>query len=161
MFTFIVPLPLTHSFLLLSTCILLIIAAGMATRTVYYFEFHRYVQKVGEAAAEAGSGPGSYDALNYIWHIDCCNPESGGGNGWGILNSLVGWNNTGTAGSISAYIVYWVVVIAYLVYAMWKENRLALAWRRGGSRVVIWESQRAKCAREKRAARRDASMVAV
>ena len=127
----------------------------MATRAVYYLEFYRYVRKVGDAAAESGSGPGSYDALNYIWHIDCCNPEdTSSGSGYGILNGLVGWNNTGTAGSIASYIVYWVVIIAYLVYAMWKENRLALAWRKkGGSMVVLWESKRAKAARQRREAR--------
>lgn len=127
----------------------------MATRSVYYLEFYKYVKKVGDAAAESGSGPGSYDALNYIWHIDCCNPEdTTSSSGYGVLNGLVGWNNTGTAGSISSYIVYWVVVMAYLVYALWKENRLALAWKRNGSRVVLWESGRAKRAREARETRR-------
>ncbi|CAO1632862.1 unnamed protein product [Sympodiomycopsis kandeliae] len=141
-------------FLLFSTCILLLIAAGMASRSVYYLEFYQYVKKVGDAAAESGSGPGSYNALNYIWHIDCCNPEdSSGGNGYGILNSLVGWNNTGTAGSIAAYIVYWVVIMLYLLYAFWKENRLALFFKKNGSKVFIWESARAKRAREARETR--------
>lgn len=84
-----------HSFLLISTCALLLIAAGMASRAVYYLQFYRYVQLVGGGAAESGSGPGSYDSQGYIWHLDCCNPEANkGGSGWSILNSLVGWNNT-------------------------------------------------------------------
>lgn len=113
-------------FLILSTCILLVIAAGMASRCVYYFTFYRYVLKVGDAAAESGSGPGSYDALNYVWHLNCCNPEdktNNGGGGWAILNSLVGWNNTATVGTILAYIFYWLTIASYLIYSSYSEKR--------------------------------------
>ena len=112
---------------------LLIIAAGMMSRSVYYLQFYKYVQRVGDAAAEGGAGAGSYDALNYIWHLDCCNPEdktNNGGSGWAILNSLVGWNNTANVGSILSYIFYWLAVSAYLVYSMIKEKR----GRKTGSR---------------------------
>ncbi|WFD28473.1 hypothetical protein MNAN1_003484 [Malassezia nana] len=89
-------------FLVFSTCALLIIDAGMFSRSVYYFQFFRYVQLVGDAAAESGSGPGSYDARNYIWHLDCCNPEdktNNGGSGWAILNSLARSLRTYSSGS--------------------------------------------------------------
>lgn len=92
-------------FLIASTCALLILASGMASRAVYYLQFYRYIQLVGGAAAESGSGPGSYYHAGYIWHLDCCNPEvNGGGSGWAILNSLVGWNNTATYGSVLMYV---------------------------------------------------------
>jgi high-affinity iron transporter len=112
-------------FLIASTCILLIIAAGMISRSVYYFTFYRYVQRVGDAAAESGSDAGSYDATNYVWHINCCNPEdkSSGGSGYSILNSLVGWNNTATVGTILSYIFYWLAIASYLIYSMIKEKR--------------------------------------
>lgn len=51
-------------FLLFSTGLLLLIAAGLFSRCIYYFQFFRYVQKVGDAAAEGGDGNGSFDALN-------------------------------------------------------------------------------------------------
>lgn len=113
-------------FLILSTCILLIIAAGMMSRSVYYLQFYQYVQLVGDAAAESGNGPGSYNARNYVWHLNCCNPENqtnNGGSGWAILNSLVGWNNTATIGSLLSYIFYWLAIAGYLVYTMIKEKK--------------------------------------
>ncbi|PWN25546.1 iron permease FTR1 [Jaminaea rosea] len=110
-------------FLLFSTCLLLLIAAGLFSRCIYYFQFYRYVQKVGDGAAEGGDGNGSFDALNYVFHLDYANPENNDG-GWGLLNALVGWNNTGTLGSILGYVFYWIVVVAWLVYIMAKEKRL-------------------------------------
>ncbi|KAL4400560.1 ferrous iron transmembrane transporter [Malassezia pachydermatis] len=112
-------------FLVFCTCALLIIAAGMFSRCVYYFQFYKYVQKVGDAAAESGSGPGSYNALDYVWHLDCCNPEdktNNGGSGWSILNSLVGWNNTATISTILSYILYWIAIAIYLCYYIIKER---------------------------------------
>lgn len=139
-----------HSFLLASTAILLLIASGMASRSVFGLEFFRYARKVGDAAAESGSGPGSYDATNYVWHIDCCNPnDQSGGNGWGLLNSLVGWNNTGTLGSILSYVAYWVIVTAYLLYSLWSEGRLALAYRWKGKRTALWESKKCVAKRQR------------
>lgn len=137
-------------FLIFSTCFLLLIASGMASRAVYYLQFYAYVQLVGDSAAESGDGPGSYNSQGYIWHFNCCNPEANkGGTGWGILNSLVGWNNTATYGSVFMYIGYWFAVAGYLWYQIWKEGRLAL--KVGGK--TYWESQRAVQVRERKALR--------
>lgn len=97
----------------------------MASRSIYYFQFYKYVRLVGDAAAESGSGPGSYNSLDYVWHIDCCNPEdkTNGGSGYAIMNSLVGWNNTATIGSILSYIFYWLAIISYLSYSHLTEKR--------------------------------------
>ncbi|CDS00683.1 probable Fer2-High-affinity iron permease [Sporisorium scitamineum] len=134
-------------FLIFSTCFLLLIASGMASRAVYYLQFYAYVQLVGDSAAESGDGPGSYNSQGYIWHFNCCNPEANkGGTGWGILNSLVGWNNTATYGSVFMYVVYWLAVAGYLWYQIWREGRLAL--RVGGK--TYWESKRAVQVRENR-----------
>lgn len=111
-------------FLVFSTCFLLVIAAGMFSRSVYYLQFYRYVQLVGDAAAESGSGPGSYDANNFVWHLDCCNPEdkSNGGSGWAILNSLFGWNNTATVGTILSYIFFWLAISSFLIFSHFREQ---------------------------------------
>lgn len=134
-------------FLVFSTCFLLLIASGMASRSVYYLQFYAYVQLVGDSAAESGDGPGSYNSQGYIWHFNCCNPEANkGGTGWGILNSLVGWNNTATYGSVFMYIGYWFAVAGYLWYQIWSEGRLAL--RFGGK--TYWESNRSIQARQRK-----------
>ncbi|SAM72504.1 probable high-affinity iron permease [Ustilago bromivora] len=127
-------------FLVGSTCFLLLIAAGMASRAVYYLQFYSYVKLVGDSAAESGDGPGSYDSQGYIWHFNYGNPENNkGGTGWGILNSLVGWNNTATYGSVFMYVGYWFVVAGYLWYQIWREGRLALRFRG----KTYWQSKRA------------------
>ena len=43
--------------------------------------------------------------------VQCCNPEIGGGGGWGIFNALFGWQNSATYGSVISYNVYWIAVI--------------------------------------------------
>ncbi|CAO1635837.1 unnamed protein product [Parajaminaea phylloscopi] len=110
-------------FLLFSTCLLLLISSGLFSRCIYYLQFYTYVKKVGDAAAEGGDGNGSFDALNYVWHIDYANPENNN-SGWGLLNALCGWNNTGTLGSILSYVFYWLAVIAFLGYSLYQEKRL-------------------------------------
>lgn len=67
---------------------------------------------IGGDAAETGSGPGSYDIRKSVWHVNCCNPEINGGGGWGIFNAVLGWTNSATYGSVLAYNLYWLGVIA-------------------------------------------------
>jgi high-affinity iron transporter len=40
----------------------------------------------------------------------CCSPGVGGGGGWGVFNSLFGWTNSATYGSVISYNLYWIVV---------------------------------------------------
>ncbi|KAE8233201.1 hypothetical protein CF326_g1758 [Tilletia indica] len=154
-------------FLIGSTGFLLLIAAGMAARGVYTLEFYQYVQLVGGGAAESGAGPGSYYWKTYVWHFNCCNPEvkTGAAGGWALLNSIVGWNNTATVGSILMYVFYWLAVATYLVYACWQEGRLRFSlpsFATRSSSKIIWESGRAKTRRvaieERRANRQHASV---
>ncbi|KAE8249468.1 hypothetical protein A4X03_0g6604 [Tilletia caries] len=157
-------------FLIASTGFLLLIAAGMASRAVYSLEFYKYVQLVGDAAAESGNGAGSYYWRTYVWHFNCCNPEdkTSSAGGWSLLNSIVGWNNTATVGSILMYVFYWLPIATYLVYACWQEGRLRLVLPSFASRNasrMLWESGRAKTRRvameERRAGRRHASVSRV
>lgn len=53
--------------------------------------------------------------------MQCCSPEFNGGGGWGIFNAILGWNNTGTYGSVIAYNVYWIFVIASFIVMRFKE----------------------------------------
>ncbi len=72
---------------------------------------HQWAKIIGGDAAQTGSGPGSYNIRQSVWHVNCCNPEINGGGGWGIFNSLLGWTNSATYGSVISYNVYWLAVI--------------------------------------------------
>lgn len=144
-------------FLLFSTSALLIIAAGMWSRSIYYLQFYKYVQLVGDAAAESGSGAGSYAPWDVFVHFDVGNPEDKkGGTGWGILNSLFGWNNSWSYGATIGYALFWAVIAAYLNVRMYLEGRLGLVFTWKGKEYKIWESARRKQHMQLRAARRAA-----
>ncbi|KAI8258069.1 High affinity iron permease ftrA [Colletotrichum sp. SAR11_239] len=99
-------------FLVISTCLLYLVAAGLFTRAVSNFEQQAWNNVVGGDAAELGNGPGSYDIDKSVWHVNCCSPELNGGGGWGIFNAILGWTNSATYGSVIAYNVYWIFVMA-------------------------------------------------
>lgn len=107
-------------FLIISTCILYLIAAGLFSRGVWFFENYVYNQKTGGDAAENGSGPGTYDISKSVWHVNCCNPLTD--NGWDVFNSLLGWQNSATYGSVISYCVYWLVLIVVLALMLFEEK---------------------------------------
>lgn len=107
-------------FLIISTCILYLIAAGLFSRGIWYFETYRYNQKTGGDASENGSGPGTYDITKSVWHVNCCNPETD--NGWDVFNALLGWQNSATYGSVISYNIYWIAVAVVLALMMYEEK---------------------------------------
>ncbi|KAH3916801.1 hypothetical protein HBI56_050320 [Parastagonospora nodorum] len=110
-------------FLVISTCFLYLVAAGLFSKGVWNLEQNAWVKLAGEGAAEAGAGPGSYDIRKSVWHVNCCSPLENGDGGWGIFNSLFGWQNSATYGSVISYNLYWVVVIAGFLFLGWKESK--------------------------------------
>ncbi|KAK1778468.1 iron permease FTR1 family-domain-containing protein [Copromyces sp. CBS 386.78] len=103
-------------FLVLSTSLLYLVAAGLFSRAIWAFENQQWANAIGSDAAELGSGPGSYDVDRSVWHVDCCSPAVNGGGGWGIFNAIFGWTNSATYGSVIAYNLYWlVVIVSFLV----------------------------------------------
>ncbi|KAJ5697799.1 hypothetical protein N7488_011483 [Penicillium malachiteum] len=103
-------------FLIISTCFLYLVAAGLFSRGIWYFQNNAWNNIIGGDASETGSGPGSYDIDQSVWHVNCCNPELNGGGGWGIFNALLGWTNSATYGSVIGYNLYWICVM--ISYAM-------------------------------------------
>ena len=103
-------------FLIASTCFLYLVAAGLFSRSIWYFEADAWNKQTGGDAAENGSGPGSYDIRASVWHVNCCNPVLNGGGGWGIFNALLGWQNSATYGSVIGYNVFGSDSIAANVY---------------------------------------------
>lgn len=107
-------------FLCVSTAILYLIAAGLFSRGVWDFEQNLYSRQTGGDAAENGSGPGTYNIHKTVWHVNCCNPEID--EGWDVFNSLLGWQNTATYGSIISYNCYWLFVIVMLSLMLFEEK---------------------------------------
>ncbi|QRV74646.1 iron transporter FTH1 [Ceratobasidium sp. AG-Ba] len=111
-------------FLVASTSFLLLIGAGLLSKSVGAFERHRFNVMVGGDVAEAGNGPGSYDVVGNIWHLDCCNPENKhDARGWAVFNAILGWSNNGSVGTVVSYILYWVIAIVALVRMKHREAR--------------------------------------
>ena len=57
-----------------------------------------------------------------MWHVNCCSPEINGGGGWGIFNSLFGWTNSATYGSVLSYNLYWVLVMVSFAVMRFQEK---------------------------------------
>jgi high-affinity iron transporter len=112
-----------HWFLIVSTCILLLVGAGLFSRSVGDFQRYAFNKGVGADVAELGNGPGSFDVDGNIWHLTYGNPELKDNSGWSIFNAILGWDNNATLGTILSYVFYWIAVIATLVFLKWKEGR--------------------------------------
>jgi high-affinity Fe2+/Pb2+ permease len=57
-------------FLVVSTCLLYLVAAGLFSRAVWSFEQQKWQQLIGADASELGAGPGSYDIGRSVWHVN-------------------------------------------------------------------------------------------
>ncbi|CAE6513619.1 unnamed protein product [Rhizoctonia solani] len=112
------------AFLVASTSLLLLIGAGLFSKSVGSFERYKFNTKVGGDVAEAGNGPGSYDVVGNIWHLKCCNPENKtDALGWSVFNAIFGWSNNGSIGTVLSYIFYWIAAIVVLVAMKHQEGR--------------------------------------
>jgi high-affinity iron transporter len=107
-------------FLVISTCILYLIAAGLFSRGVWFFETNTFNKATGGDASESGSGNGSYDITKTVYHVNCCNPELD--NGWDVFNALLGWQNTGYLGSVLAYNLYWLALMIVIFLMLFEER---------------------------------------
>lgn len=93
-------------FLLLSTALLLVIAAGLFAGAVH--ELEEYSKNE-----------------HFIWQLHCCHEEKDGI--WKILNAIVGWRDEATVGTLVSYICYWIFVAICL-------SLLRLKWKRDAER---------------------------
>jgi high-affinity iron transporter len=110
-------------FLIISTCLLYLVAAGLFSKAVWDFQQQDWNNIVGGDAAETGAAPGSYDISTSVWHVNDGNPELNGGGGWGIFNAILGWTNSATYGSVISYNLYWLLVIIGFVLMRYKETK--------------------------------------
>ncbi|KAL6891574.1 iron permease FTR1/Fip1/EfeU [Trichoderma longibrachiatum] len=110
-------------FLVASTCLLYLVGAGLFSRAVWSLEQGKWNKIVGSDASELGSGPGSYDIDNVVWHVNCCNPNVPNNGGWGIFQAILGWTNSATYGSVISYNLYWVFVMASFILIRFHETK--------------------------------------
>ncbi|PQE09592.1 Plasma membrane iron permease protein [Rutstroemia sp. NJR-2017a WRK4] len=107
-------------FLVASISVLYLIAAGMFSKSIWSFQYYIFAARVGSDVSEECNGAGSYDILETVWHVDCCNPETD--NGWDVFNAVLGWQNTATYGSVISYNIYWLF-ITFCVGCLLYEER--------------------------------------
>lgn len=108
-------------FMVASTCLLYLVAAGLFSKGLWQLELQHYINLCGgQDMLEVGSGPGLYDILRSVWHVNCCNGEIDGG--WMLFLAVLGWTNSATYWSVGGYIGYWVVIVA-VVYRKWRADQ--------------------------------------
>ncbi|KAN0116261.1 Iron permease FTR1 family domain containing protein [Russula decolorans] len=94
-------------FLVVMTNFILIISAGLFSKSVGSFEKNAFNHLIGGDTDSTGDGPGTFDVRGSIWHLNCCNPENNiDGDGWLIFGALTGWTNSATIGTVLSYVFY-------------------------------------------------------
>ena len=127
--------------MIVSTCFLYLVAAGLFSKGIWNFELQRFIDLCdGMDVSETGDGPGSYDINSSVWHVNCCNgevPEDGVF--WMLFTAIFGWTNSATYGSVFGYIFYWIVVISMFISLRFEERygRLPLI-------PLSWQQRRIK-----------------
>ena len=97
--------------LVIASCFLYTLASGLMSKGVWQIDLQRYVNNCdGQDMTELGTGPGSYDIKDSVWHVNWGGEKDGF---WVILTALFGWTNSATYGSVISYNVYWVCVIIF------------------------------------------------
>ncbi|KAI8346042.1 iron permease FTR1/Fip1/EfeU [Mortierella sp. GBAus27b] len=111
-----------HKFFTASTCLLLLLAAGLVAKGVAAFESYAWT-KLTNAQSDDG---GTYDPRINVWALKCCDPKNNNDGFAQLMNALFGWSNVASIGSVVCYIGYWLIVIVSLVFLKQKHRRAAL-----------------------------------
>ncbi|KAJ1748451.1 high-affinity iron permease [Coemansia sp. RSA 989] len=108
-----------HWFFVATTCLLYLIAAGLFSRAVWFFEMHVFAKYAGADPDAAGV----FDVRVNVWKLDYGDPEANDGSGWGIFNAILGWTNVATYGSVIGYCLYWAAICVALVVLRLYERK--------------------------------------
>lgn len=128
-------------FMIISTCFLYLVAAGLFSKGVWNFELQHFIDLCGGMdVSETGHGPGSYDINKSVWHVNCCNGEmQEDGVWWMLFTAIFGWTNSATYGSVISYNVYWIMVIAMFGALLYEEKMGVLPLV-----PLLWQQKRIK-----------------
>ncbi|KAF8981292.1 hypothetical protein BGZ46_003007 [Entomortierella lignicola] len=100
-----------HPFFVGSTCLLLLIAAGLVSKGIAAFEAYYWGKVTGAQSDDAGT----FDPRYNLWALKCCDPKQPDAGWWSVANALVGWTNVASYWSVGAYVAYWAVVVFWLI----------------------------------------------
>jgi high-affinity iron transporter len=125
-----------HQFFVGSTCLLLMIAAGLVTKGIAAFESDHWNRLTGAQSDDEGT----YDPRVNVWALKCCDPKQPDSEWWGVANSLLGWSNIASYWTIGSYILYWGAISGWLIHSKNKREKKALS---GEQRPLLGGSVRA------------------
>ncbi|KAF9107935.1 hypothetical protein BGX27_008540 [Mortierella sp. AM989] len=112
-----------HPFFVGSTCLLLLIAAGLVSKGIAAFEADYWNRATGAQSDDAGT----FDPRYNLWALKCCDPKKPDAGWWSVANALVGWSNIASYWSVGSYIAYWGIVIVWLVRLKNKRVKSTIA----------------------------------
>ncbi|KAF8942031.1 high-affinity iron permease [Haplosporangium gracile] len=100
-----------HPFFVGSTCLLMLLAAGLVSKGVAAFEADHWNRLTGAQSDDAGT----FDPRYNLWALKCCDPKQPDAGWWSVANALVGWSNIASYWTVGSYIMYWGLVSAWLI----------------------------------------------
>lgn len=105
-----------------STCLLLLVAAGLVAKGIAAFEADRWMNLTGALSDDDAT----YDPRVNVWALKCCDPKQPDAEWWSVFNAILGWSNIASYWTICGYILYWVVIVVSLVHLDAKRKRKAI-----------------------------------
>ncbi|KAG0050687.1 hypothetical protein BGZ83_004517 [Gryganskiella cystojenkinii] len=105
-----------------STCLLLLVAAGLVAKGIAAFEADRWMNLTGALSDDAAT----FDPRVNVWALKCCDPKQPDAEWWSVFNAILGWSNIASYWTITGYILYWAVIIVSLVHLDAKRKRKTL-----------------------------------
>ncbi|KAG0208925.1 high-affinity iron permease [Mortierella sp. GBA30] len=121
-----------HKFFVGSTCLLMLIAAGLVAKGIAAFESDHWNRLIGAQGDDAGS----YDPRVNVWWLSYGDPKVPDAGWWGVANALLGWSNIASYWTIGGYMLYWALVSAWLIRLKTRRGKVLAAEQRpllGGS----------------------------
>ncbi|KAI1300971.1 hypothetical protein EDD11_005913 [Mortierella claussenii] len=112
-----------HPFFVGSTCLLMLIAAGLVAKGVAAFEADAWNRATGAQSDDAGT----YDPRVNLWALKCCDPKKPDAGWWSVANAMIGWSNVASYWTVGSYILYWAVVSTWLYRLKTKRIKSAAA----------------------------------
>jgi high-affinity iron transporter len=117
-------------FFIVAAYILLIMASGIFSRSVGYFEDDHWMKTIG---VDEDIEVPPFDPTHNVWYLPCCWEKKQPM--FGLLFSLFGYRAVATIGTVSSYICYWIMVITVLVFGKYFGNYGGIGCDSGSNRV--------------------------
>ncbi|KAF9931896.1 hypothetical protein FBU30_009317 [Linnemannia zychae] len=126
-----------HPFFVASTCLLMLLAAGLVSKGVAAFEADYWNRLTGAQSDDAGT----FDPRYNLWALKCCDPKKPDAGWWSVANALVGWSNIASYWTVGSYILYWGLVSAWLIRL--NNKRITKVLANAASRPLLSEGSSA------------------